>query len=314
MDLIVKMIFGAHLYGTATDASDMDFRGVFMPSKKAVLLGRIPKCRGFTTGDDLSRNTAEDVDEDVYALHHFIKLACQGQIVAMDMLHAPEALWLEQTPLWRRIVAQRHRFYTKSLKAFSDYAQRQASKYGIKGSRLAAAAQVLKVLKAHTPELRLERIWDRLPRVEHCREAGQDPNGKRLYQVCGKTFQESVTVGYMIPVLEKFYDTYGKRAELAAQNKQIDWKAVSHALRAAIQTREILVHGTIRYPLADAPFLLEVKHGRLDYSREVAPTLEKLVDEVERLLEGSGLPDRADTDYWDDFVCQAVENHHFAKR
>ena len=313
MDLIVKMIFGAHLYGTATEASDADYKGVFMPSRQAVLLGRIPKCRSFTTGDGASRNTADDVDEDVYSLHYFIKLACEGQTVAMDMLHAPESLLIEQTPVWREIVAQRHRFYTKNLKAFIAYARRQASKYGIKGSRLAAVSKVLDVLKSQNPAWRLHQIWDRLPRVEHCFEMGKDPNGKRQYQVCGKTFQETTAVGYVIPILEKFYDAYGHRAKLAAENKNIDWKAVSHALRAAFQTREILVHNTIRYPLENAPFLLAVKQGQLDYTGVVAPALEKLMDEVEQLLEASSLPEHVDRDYWDAFICRAVEQHHFMK-
>jgi hypothetical protein len=36
-----KMKFGAHLYGTATSNSDVDYKGIFMPSKEvkfAILL------------------------------------------------------------------------------------------------------------------------------------------------------------------------------------------------------------------------------------------------------------------------------------
>lgn len=38
MDLIVKMKFGSHLYGTNTEDSDVDYKGVFLPSKKEILL------------------------------------------------------------------------------------------------------------------------------------------------------------------------------------------------------------------------------------------------------------------------------------
>ena len=88
----------------------------------------------------------------------------------------------------------------------------------------------------------------------------------RQYQVCGKSFQESTTIGYVIPIIEKFYHDFGRRARLAAENKEIDWKAVSHALRAAYQTREILTENTITFPLRTADFLIEVKQGKLDYS------------------------------------------------
>jgi hypothetical protein len=309
MDLIVKMKFGSQLYGTSTVESDQDFKGVFMPSRRQILLGRIPKCRHFTTGDGLSKNTAGDIDEEIYSLHYFIQLAAEGQTVAMDMLHAPEPFWTVHTPLWRAIVAQRSRFYTKQLQAFVAYAQRQAAKYGIKGSRLHAVAQVVEVLQCHPPEKKLADIWPALPRIEHCDDRGQDPKGMRLYQVCGKRFQESARIGYVLPILETFQDEYGERARRAAANENIDWKAVSHALRAAIQIREILTQGTIDYPLRDAPFLVRVKSGQLDYTTQVAPALEALMGEVKQLLDHSPLPDQVDYTYWEDFVCDAAQRH-----
>lgn len=311
MDLIVKMKFGAHLYGTATESSDLDYKGVFMPSREEILLGRIPKCRAFTTGDSITKNKAADVDEEIYSLHYFIHLACEGQTVALDMLHAPEWAWIAYSDIWREIVAQRHRFYTKGLKAFVAYAQRQAAKYGLRGSRLNAAALVLDLLQRYPADTRLRQVWDQLPRAAHCFDMGASPTGLRQYQVCGKVFQESVAVGHVIPVLQKFSADYGQRARQAAENKSIDWKAVSHALRAAIQVREILTLHTIRYPLADAPFLMAVKAGRRDYATQVAPALEQLMEEVTELLERSDLPEHPDKSYWERFICKTLEKHRF---
>ena len=47
MNLIVKMKFGSHLYGTDTENSDVDYKGVFLPSKEDILLGRIQKSYNF---------------------------------------------------------------------------------------------------------------------------------------------------------------------------------------------------------------------------------------------------------------------------
>ncbi len=311
MDLVVRMKFGAHLYGTATEQSDIDYRGVFLPSREEILLGTIPKCRSHSTGDNATKNTARDVDEEIYSLHHFIDQGCRGEVAAMDMLHAPPDAWTHTSEIWREIVRRRDRFYSKRLDTFLIYARRQTGKYGIKGSRLHAAAKVIKLLKEKNPKQRLQQVWDELPQTEYCSEIETAPNGLRQYQVCGKVFQESVAIGHVVPILQKFYDAYGQRAKLAAENKEIDWKAVSHALRAAIQTREILVEGTIRYPLRDAPFLIEVKQGRLDYTREVAPALEKLLDGVALLIEKSDLPDMPDRDFWDRFICNTVEGQRF---
>ncbi len=311
LNLIVKMKFGSHLYGTETSESDVDYKGVFLPSKNEVLLGRIPKCHNYSSGKSSTKNTPGDVDVEIYSLHYFINLACEGQTVALDMLHAPDSAIEASSEIWRAIVRERHRFYTKNLKSFINYARRQASKYGIKGSRLNAVSEVLNVLKSEISTKKLRSIWDKLPQIEHCYTAETDPNGMRQYQVCGKLFQESAEIGYVIPILEKFYNDYGARAKEAAENKNIDWKAISHALRAAFQLKEIFTQRTITFPLKEAAFLLKVKEGKLDYLTEVAPVLEALMSEVEELASVSNLPEKVNTAYWDRFICDTLEHELF---
>jgi hypothetical protein len=283
-----------------------------MPSKDEVLLGRIPKSHSHSTGKEESKNTKDDIEVEIYSFHYFMKLACDGQTVAMDMLHAPEEMILQSSDIWKAIIKNRHKFYTKNLKSFIDYTRRQASKYGIKGSRINAALQVLELLKSEDPLKKIREIWDELPRIEHCYDIAPDPSGMRQYQVCGKSFQESATIGYVIPILEKFYNDYGRRARLAAENRNIDWKAVSHALRAAYQTREILTENSLIFPLKMAPFLMKVKKGELDYLTEVAPVLESLMAEVEELSLSSSLPETVDRKFWDQFICDAVESEMFS--
>ena len=311
MRIIVKMKFGAHLYGTATPESDVDYKGIFLPTKEELLLGRVPKSHNYSTGKDESRNTRNDIDIELYSFHYFIKLACDGQTVAMDMLHAPESMILMKSKIWDEIVKNKQKFYTKNLKSFIDYARRQASKYGIKGSRINAALQVLEMLKKVDSSKKMRVVWNQLPRMEHCYDVAPDPNGMRQYQVCGKSFQESATIGYVIPILEKFYNDYGRRAKLAAENKNIDWKAVSHALRAAYQTKEILTENIINFPLRTADFLIKVKQGKLDYLSEVGPVLETLMEEVESLALFSNLPETVDRKFWDQFICDTLERELF---
>jgi predicted nucleotidyltransferase len=311
MRIIVKIKFGAHLYGTATPDSDVDYKGIFLPTKEELLLGRVPKSHNYSTGQDESRNTKYDIDIELYSFHYFIKLACDGQTVAMDMLHASENMILQKSKIWQAIVKNKQKFYTKNLKSFIDYARRQASKYGIKGSRINAALLVLEILKKEDPSKKMREVWNQLPRVEHCYDAASDPNGMRQYQVCGKSFQESATIGYVIPILEKFYNDYGRRAKLASENKNIDWKAVSHALRAAYQTKEILTENTINFPLRTADFLIKVKQGKLDYLTEVGPALETLMEEVESLALISKLPETVDQKFWDQFICETLERELF---
>ena len=307
MEMIVKLIFGSHLYGTSTLESDKDYKGIFMPTKKQIFLGNIPKSYNETTKQGSEKNTSEDIDTEIYSLHYFIKLACEGQTVALDMLHAPGNMILETSDIWNEIVKNKEKFYTKNLKAFIGYARRQASKYGIKGSRLNAAKKVIDILLDYDGYMKMNYIWNLLPIEEHLYMIETNRNEVRQYQVCGKIIQETAKIGYVLDILVKFYDEYGKRAREAAENKNIDWKAVSHALRAAYQVQELLQDGTITFPLKNASFLRSVKQGLHDYKNIVAPMLENIMSDVESLSEKSKLPKKADRKFWDKFIIETIE-------
>jgi hypothetical protein len=307
MDIIVKLIFGSHLYGTQTPESDRDYKGIYLPDRREILLGRIPKAYNHQTGNNHSKNTAQDVDTEIYSLHYFLRLAIQGETAALDMLHAPQDKLLISSELWQELVENRSRFYTRNLNAFVGYARRQASKYGIKGSRLADAKRVLELLEQQEPHVRLTDLWDQLPEGEHIHKlSDQDPrHPHRLYQVCGRKLVDTARVAQHIETLGKFVQAYGERARQAECNEGIDWKAVSHAFRAGYQVRRILQEGTFSYPLPEAPFLVQVKAGELQY-REVGPQLDELIDECEDLASKSTLPETCDRNWWDDWLVQKL--------
>ena len=315
MKTIVKLMFGSQLYGTNTPDSDQDFKGVFLPSKEQILLGKIPKSINESTKkENQLKNTSKDVDFETYSLHYFIYLACEGETVALDMLHAPDNMIIEKSHIWNLIVAERERFYTKNLKAFVGYARRQASKYGIKGSRLNDAQKVLDALKRvndSTNRCRLLDIWPILPTGEHIFKHPPNENGERMYEVCGRKIGEKVTLQYARETVKRFVDNYGERARKAADNEGIDWKAVSHACRAAYQVKQILLENTIIFPLKEAKFLKSVKCGELDYQTVVAPKLEDLMTEVEELSLKSNLPDKVDRKFWDRFIINVLEDEMF---
>jgi hypothetical protein len=195
------------------------------------------------------------------------------------------------------------------LKAFVGYARKQASKYGIRGSRLNAAKDVLSFCKSINHELRVKNVWESLPIGEHIYKHDPDDKGIRMYEVCGRKIGDTTTVGFLNNTVQHFYDNYGARAEQAANNKGIDWKAVSHAIRAAYQVKQILTEGTITFPLAESSYIRNVKEGKFDYCNEVAPRLEELMDEVEVLSKNSTLPDTVDRKFWDNFLMNEVDEY-----
>jgi hypothetical protein len=310
---IVKMIFGSHLYGTSTPDSDRDYKGIFLPSKEEIYLGKIPKSKQENSKkNNTAKNTSEDTDTEMYSLHYFLKMACDGETATLDMLHAPDNMIINKTNLWDEIVSQRQRFYTRNLRALIGYARRQASKYGIRGSRLNDAKKVVDFCKDRNFDqtiIKLRDVWNYLPTGEHIfkYKASPENNNIRMYEVCGRKIGETCSIQQLHDIVNNFYLSYGHRAEQAAKNEGIDWKAVSHALRAAYQIRQILTENTLTFPLKEAEFLKQVKTGQLHFTNEIQPLLDKLMIEVEYLSSKSTLPEKVDRKYWDNFLIYTLD-------
>ena len=307
--MIVRMIFGSHLYGTSTESSDTDYKGVFLPAARDCYLGKIPKAvSSGTQKEEGTKNSAEDVDEEIYSLQHFIKMACSGEMVAMDMLHAPEEALLETSDLWRQIVSERKRFYTKDMRAFVGYARKQAAKYGIRGSRLDTLDQVIAILQRYPQEERLAAVMQLDGLVaEHYRKSKR-VLGRRIitsYEICGKQYEDTVKVGYALDSIQQYRDSFGHRAEAAKEKLGIDWKAVSHAVRAGLQIKEMYQEGTVTFPLKERDLVLAIKQGKMDFTTEVSPLLDGIMKDVEALAITSTLPEAVDIGFWEDFIEEA---------
>lgn len=308
MRTLVEMVFGSHLYGTDSPTSDRDYKGVFMPTTEQILLQRVPHSINESTKRGDAKNTADDTDRERYSLHYFLHLACEGETVALDMLHAPSSFWMQSSAVWLDLVANRERFYTRSLKAFVGYARRQAAKYGVKGSRLSEAKRVIEFLSAQPASVRIGDVWDALPTGEHIHKASNDVD--QLYEVCGKKLTARGYCHHYVPMLQAFADRYGDRARQAEENKGVDWKAVSHAFRAAYQVKHILLHGGYTYPLPETEYLKSVKSGQLHFANEVGPNLDALMEELEGLSAASTLPAKVDRSYWDAWLCDTLKDEH----
>jgi hypothetical protein len=313
MKPVVKMLFGSHLYGLNTPSSDKDYKGIVLPTKEQILFGQANFAMSESTGDDKSKNSSEDVDTEMFSLQKFIDLACKGETVAIDMLHAPKSAIIESSEIWDWLVENRHLFYTKNMKAYLGYVRKQAAKYGVKGSRLAVMEEAINVAKESIESVVHEVVGDileYLPIGEYSSivETEHPSVGKQVfYEICGRKFQNTLKIPMFIDQLQKIYDSYGERAKLAQRNEGIDWKAISHALRAGYQLQYIYQDGEFSYPLPETQYLLDVKQGKLDFTTNVQLEIEALVDKVSRLADNSDYPNKVDRKYFNKMIYEIHE-------
>lgn len=295
--------FGSHLYGTNNENSDTDYKGIFVPSLTDCILGNIPKSLNLNTNKSDEKNNADDIDCEIYSIQYFMELLRRGETVAIDMMHCNDENTIVTSPWFNYLQGMRSKFYTTNMKAFIGYARKQAAKYGMKGSRIAAAKKLQKYLLQFDSNDRLAQHWKNMPKDEHLGPIDTAGNELRKYSFCGKQLQETVKVGYALEMIKTFLDNYGQRARLAEKNENIDWKAVSHAVRAAMQLEEIYRTGDLVFPLQNRFLLKMIKEGEIDFKTTIA-LLENLIDQVERLAAVSTYPAEIKQQFTNNIISQ----------
>ena len=306
-NLVVRIEFGSHLYGTNTPQSDHDYKSVYIPSGSDILLQRVKDSTGHKVrryeGD---RNKPEDTDDEAYSLQRYLGLLSEGQTVTIDMLFAPKPL--VTSPLWDEIRANKERLLTKRSAAFVGYCRTQANKYGIKGSRVAAAKEAAEFFAAmlveHGTTAKVGDFEARLPMNEHSRVVTKETsagNMETYYECCNRMVGFKNTLKEAAAIYSRIFDEYGHRARLAQTNEGIDWKALSHAVRVANEALELLLTANVTFPLPNAKHILEIKGGLVPYE-QVANEIEGLLGDVERAAAISTLRDGADMEFIDSLV------------
>jgi hypothetical protein len=314
LETIVKIKFGSHLYGTATPTSDLDIKGIYIPSARDILLQRITPIVSFNRSKERGeKNTAEDVDYELYSPAKFLSLVAEGQAMALEILFAPKSSMLsEPHPLWQEIQTLAPKLFTRQAACFLRYCKQQANKYGIKGSRVAAARIALEYLikaeEENGPGAKLLLVQDSLKKLADKNEflaLGEcvDSNGTNIsyFEICGKKAPFNTSIKSARSMAQRLMDEYGERSLAAERNKGIDWKALSHAVRVGHQAVEFLTRQHITLPRPEAAHLLDIKLGKLKF-QEVGEEIEQLLIQVEDAALNSSLPENFDHSLIDNFI------------
>lgn len=288
--LLYLTVFGSELYGTSTGQSDLDVRGLFLPSLQSIVLRENQKSLHFSTSKSEAKNTHDDMDIDLWSLDHWLlNLLPSGDTGALDLLFSPSNnnCVILKSPLLEPVFANPQKLLNLAdNKKYAEYSLSQAKKYGIKGSRLGALRRVCKWLDAHAAEGRLIDHIDGI--VESCGNAKycfseRLPDGPALV-LCGKIHVGTIRMKEFRARVARDMEKFGERAKAAEANQGVDYKALSHAMRALDQMEELITTGRIEYPLKSREKLINIKRGAIPWL-ELEPLLLNRLEELNSLYE-----------------------------
>lgn len=308
-NIVVRVEFGSHLYGTNTPTSDHDYKSVYIPSAKDILLQQVKDSLGHKVKrSEGEKNAPEDTDDEMYSLQRYLRLLSEGQAVSIDMLFTPKPLITSL--LWAEIYANKNLLLTKRSAAFVGYCRTQANKYGIKGSRVAAAKYAKNFFEYHYRCLgstaKLQDIDKLIPSItgKHAKVLKLETatgHYETFFECCNRKVSFGNTIKAAFEIYSRIYENYGHRAKLAQTNEGIDWKALSHAVRVGNEALELLATANVTFPLPNADHILQIKKDLVSYDK-VAGEIEQLLEQVEKASETSTLRNEANQDFINDFM------------
>ena len=290
--LLYVVKFGSHLYSTSTPTSDVDYKGIFLPSKEDCFLLNAPKHITYSTGKNNSKNTDEDIDIQLWSLQYFLQLVSKGETGALDLLFSSsnsDAVEFCKFRMEELFDHYNELFDIRDCNAFVGYAIGQAKKYGIKGSRLGKLKQVHE--KALT--YGLEYIDDKILNdilddiIDTCYDKSlcfiKVINHIRSLVLNGKVHNGTIKLTEFLNRIKSDYEKYGDRAKEAEKNIGIDNKAMSHAYRALVQMKELIATGKIVFPLNEKDVIMNIKLGNVSF-KEVEEMISTGIKEIDEKL------------------------------
>lgn len=304
MKILVKTIAGSHLFGTNSEKSDKDFKGIYLPMIQDCITGNVKHTIRTTTNTLTGiRNSSEDIDSEFYSLQKFLKLVEEGQTVALELLFTPESHILEKSQEWDYIISQRDKLLHSGIKSFIGYARQQSDRYGLMGSKMQEIDKMIDILYKFNPKTKIkdnrEEILYLMP-INHCKFITNQIKGQEYeYLVInGKLFDIRTSIEDVLNRLIKTSQAYGTRARDASENNAFDAKAVSHALRVCYQGIELLTEHKITLPLkAEVKNeVLKCKSGNMPFNEANVKIIE-LFNKLNQAYTNTSLPNKVETEY-----------------
>ena len=285
-EVLFKTVAGSFLYGTNTETSDIDVRGVCrMPAE--VLVG-LRSFEQYQPNEALGHHPFDRtkllaVDLVIYGINKFAALALECNPNIVELLFAPieGPTCYDVTEDWRAVVAVRNAFLSRrASKTFLGYATSQ-----------------FKRMETH------HNWMTREPPVKPAPEVFggyQKPTGEYGWQ------DEQSHQDYREQLREyNQYQTWlaNRNADRHNLEEQFghDTKNSMHLCRLMIQGEELLQTGVITLPRPEAKWLLEVKGGSMNYEQTLAWFDDKKAD-LDKLTKSSMLPEEPNSHVVEDVV------------
>lgn len=335
--LIFECMSGSRAYGTYSEHSDTDKRGIFIA----------PPEYGLGCLKNVEQVKIEGEDTVIFELAKFVRLAVDNNPNIIELLFTEDENVLFIDPAFKKIRDHRHLFLSRKAKyTFSGYAMSQMRRIRghnkwINAPQPEDAPELLDFAKLILPNgdvhpgdaiksflniflVKLNATTFRIYSSPNFSKPPLSEDRHNLQYIEGESFKPSENsefYGTLIVQLDTFriqhrmWKNYWKwkknrnpvRAELEKKHGY-DVKHAMHLMRLLRMSHEILRDGKVIVHRPDAEELLAIRNGSFDYE-ELIKTAEDMEHKLDELYDNSPLPHTADKEAINALYIDVVQNY-----
>ena len=311
---------GSFAYGTQTETSDIDIRGIAVNSKREILTGH-----GFEQVIDNATDTT------IYSFNKIISLLTNCNPNVIEMLGLRKEDYLVLSPIAEELLQNRKMFLSKkAVQSFGGYATAQLRRLDNKTVRDVEQARreqhILNSIKTAFPSMRehfasfpndaIKLYIDKSEQEDYDTEIFMDVN------LTHYPLRDYKSLWSEMNNIVKDYAKLGKRNKNAATHNKLG-KHMMHLIRLYLMCLDILEKEEIcTYREKEHDMLMEIRNGKYlqkiespnvpeGQNEEVRPEFYELVDEFERKVKeaakNTSLTEHPDYKKIQDFVADVNE-------
>lgn len=342
-NIIFETLAGSHSYGTATQYSDKDYRGICILPEKTYYFGF--GLNRFSQKDKWK----DDKDRVIYDIRKFMALAADGNPNVLELLFVDQRHWVMSSKYWDRLYEHRSKFLSKNarfrylgysyaqlnrIKRHRGYLlnppkkQPERSDYGLPEKKLISTDHlgafqwlIANLLKGSVEELNLsDATKNELRNVNYIgivQRGIPDKSLSAVQEITGATDEWIETMMREKSYINAMNDWNSYQTWKKNRNKErakmeaafgYDGKHALHLVRLLRQGIEILEGKGLIVFRPDREELLSIRNGAWTYD-QLVEYAEKCEQKAIKLYETSSLPKNPNRTFLDQLCCDIIEEY-----
>lgn len=283
-NIILLTLGGSYAYGTNTEDSDVDVRGIATNSKMEIL-----------TGNYFEQVIDEPTDTTVYSLKKIVQLLSNCNPNTIEMLGCRPDHYLRLTDVGKLLIENSHMFLSqRAAYSFGGYANSQLRRLDNKSARLVGQSQQEQHILNSIENARISFR-------EHYFDCPDDAIKLYIDDAVNKNMESEIFMDINLhhyPLRDykcmwsqmhnivKDYAKIGRRNTRAIQKDKLG-KHSMHLIRLYMMALDILENEKIvTYREKEHDLLMDIRNGKyLDDEHQPIPEFFEMVDEFEKRLE-----------------------------